>query len=292
MKLVLIDGPNLAYRCLFSQKSLTHQDKPVGMIYGVLRSLRALKDRYPLHTFVVVWDHHSTRRERESQEGVAKGIVPASYKSSRRLDESPASKVMHLEFNEQIGPLKTGIGYTSIRQIDVTEFEADDVIGSIVSKHPFEQAVIVSSDHDFYALLRENVIVEDGIKQTQLDVKEFVDKHKVQPHQWVEIGALMGDTGDTIFGVPGVGEVRAHKYIQQHGTAVACVEALSGQEVLSKTDQAVLEHVDRILLAYSLKKIDCHLDVVIPEAQMDTRKLWLFFDAFGFESLKPVVKEF
>jgi len=292
MKLLLIDGSNLAYRTLFTAKGLSYHDQPVGMLYGFLRSFLALKRRYPLHRCVIVWDYHSKRRQEESQAAVEKGIVPKVYKATRRADADEATKVLLLEFKAQIGPLRDGLKHTSATQISVEDYEADDVIASIVCNGEYEQAMIVTSDHDYYALLRENVIIEDGIRDVQHTLETFKAKYGIEPTQWVELGALMGDAGDCIYGVPGVGEVRALAYIKKYHTAMEAVAAIAEQATLSATDRKVLEHVDRVVLAHSLKKMDSHLQVVIPEPQYDTRKLWLFFDAWGFESLKGATKEF
>jgi 5'-3' exonuclease len=46
----------------------------------------------------------------------------------------------------------------------------------------------------------------------------FTKQYKMSPKQHIDVGALMGDKSDNIFGIPGWGEVTALKAIQEHGS--------------------------------------------------------------------------
>jgi 5'-3' exonuclease len=58
----------------------------------------------------------------------------------------------------------------------------------------------------------------DGMKDEMITKESWVEANKIQPEQHVDCGALSGDTGDNIFGIPGWGEKGALKAIQIHGS--------------------------------------------------------------------------
>jgi 5'-3' exonuclease len=48
--------------------------------------------------------------------------------------------------------------------------------------------------------------------------KDFENEYKIIPEQWIDVGTLMGDNGDNIFGIPSWGEKTALEEIQEKDT--------------------------------------------------------------------------
>jgi len=214
MKYLLIDGNNLAVRAAFANETLTNKDGiPTGVHYGVFQSLIGLKQNYHDYQFLMVWDGKSKRRMRESEEGVKRSLIKSAYKANRKKEEMPKPL---LDFHEQSIFLKRGIAQTGIPQIRLQDFEADDIIASYAKKLTPEEVVAVTSDYDYLQILRDNVSIWDGMKQKKITKTSFMEEYKIQPSMYVDVGALMGDSGDNIFGISGWGDKTALEAIQQH----------------------------------------------------------------------------
>lgn len=228
MNYLLIDGNNLAVRNAFSNKDLrSSSDVHTGVHYGFFQSLMSLRQKFPGYQMLIAWDQRSKRRAIESEEGVKKGIIPEAYKANRKKDEIPQPLK---DFHDQSNYLKKGIGTTGIPQINVNGYEADDVIASYVYNLKNDHdIVLVTSDKDYYQLLDKRVMMWDGMKQTMTTYDDFVQENGITPNQWIDVGALMGDDGDNIFGPPGWGEKTAMKEISQHGSWTKVVEIYNNE---------------------------------------------------------------
>lgn len=291
---VLIDGNNMAWRQIHTHQGLSFNDKPTGMIYGFIKNLLRLKDIFDvdLSHFAVIWDDKSERRLKESALGVEKGIIPSDYKSGRKeMDEQ--QKLLRCEFYNQLPDLRSVLTNTCCQQIMAKGYEADDVIAAYTSDTNLRPLIIVSTDHDFFQLLRDDVYVYNPIKDKSIDQDDFTSRYKVNPDQWIDIGALMGDSSDTIHGVPGIGEVTATKLIYKHGTVQNVIDFCKKKLKRSKIEQKIIDFEKRIHLAYSLKKMD--FDFEVPELKKrsgNMEKLTILFQSFGFDSLYNKEKEF
>lgn len=108
--------------------------------------------------------------------------------------------------------------------IEVPDFEADDVIGTVshlASQKGFD-VYMVTPDKDYAQLVNEHVSMyrpsHSGGYQT-LGVEEVKEKWSVQnTDQIIDLLGLMGDSSDNIPGCPGVGEKTAIKLLQDFGS--------------------------------------------------------------------------
>ena len=228
MHYLLIDGNNLGIRAAFANDYMTNSEGvSSGAHYGFFNSLINLKNKFPDHQMLVVWDSSSKRRKQESKEAVEKSIIKEAYKENRKKGE--ISKPL-ADWFETSHHLKNALGTTGIPQITVSGYEADDVIASyceILKKD--HEIMIVTSDKDFYQLLDDNVVVWDGMKEDYVTKESFIEENGINPEQHVHVGALMGDAGDNIFGVPGWGEKTAVSSIKEKGSWEKLVEELEKQ---------------------------------------------------------------
>ena len=228
MDYLLIDGNNLAIRSAFANDYMTNSEGvSSGAHYGFFNSLLNLRRKFPDHQMLIAWDSSSKRRKEESKEGIEKNLIKEGYKENRDKGE-PAKPL--IDWFETGHHLKNALGKTGIPQITVKGFEADDVIASyceILKKD--HEVVIVTSDKDFYQLLDDNVVVWDGMKEDYITKESFKEEFGISPEQHVHVGALMGDNGDNIFGVPGWGEKTAVSAIQKKGSWEDLVEELERQ---------------------------------------------------------------
>ena len=223
MKYLLIDGNNLAIRNLFANQGMQNSmGMHSGVHYGFFQSLISLSKRFHEHQILIAWDSSSKRRKEESKSAVEQGLIKAAYKENRRKDEAPEALQ---DFFDHGHMLKQAIAQVGIPQILIGGYEADDVIASyvnVLSQNSDNEIVMVTSDKDYLQLLRENAWIWDGMKVEDVDKKitleSFKEEYKIEPHQMIDVGALMGDVSDNIFGVPGCGMSTSLKEIQKHGT--------------------------------------------------------------------------
>jgi len=114
----------------------------------------------------------------------------------------------------------------------VSGVEADDTITCYATRAIEEGfgVAIVSSDKDFFQLLQDNVMIWRAEKKSAGDM-EYVDHHhrvytaghfeeefRLNPSQWWDYQALMGDSIDNVPGVKGIGAKGAAELLQQFGT--------------------------------------------------------------------------
>lgn len=244
-KLILVDGNNLAIRNAFANSDLCVslvEDKdnfnpddifdkevvfPTSVLHGFLKSIVVVSKEYPDAYIVIVWDGGYDKRRDLTVDGVDRGIIKEGYKQNRRKKEAPQEI---LDFQKQKPILQNMLRQTNIPQLRVEGEECDDLIASCAVKFSSDQTVIVySTDKDFYQVLDENVLLLRSSfvsgENTLVTIDDFRSKFGIEPWQWVDVGALAGDTGDNIFSAPGWGEETALKEIRVHKTYVKVLEA-------------------------------------------------------------------
>ncbi len=118
--------------------------------------------------------------------------------------------------------------------IEVSGFEADDVLATLVDKAlalGVDEVVIVTGDKDLLQLVDPRVRVLSVLGRTGekivYDEAKVRERWGVEPAQIVDVLALMGDAIDNIPGVHGVGEKTAVKLISQYGSVPRLYENLT-----------------------------------------------------------------
>lgn len=220
---LLIDAYNMAFKAVHIHDGMkTSSGKDSSVIHGVLQQIASVRSIFQRYLPVVVWDSGHVKRTKLSSGAVELGIVPERYKQNREAID-PFKQSVH----DQVPALKSILSCTDIPQVVKEGYEADDVIGSycamLKSKFP---VIAFTHDDDYFQLLDDNVVRVTRMKgeQTVTTKSKFIAEYGIEPGQWVDVGALCGDDGDNIFGVPSCGEVTAVKLIKQYGSYSAVVD--------------------------------------------------------------------
>lgn len=178
--------------------------------------------------------------------------------------------------------------------LEVSGFEADDVIGTIAVKAGAQgiQTYMLTPDKDYGQLVRENVFMyrpRHGGGYEILGTKEIAEKYGIQSHeQVIDLLALMGDSADNFPGCPGVGEKTAAKLINEFGSVdnlLANTDKLKG-----KMKEKVEGAVDDIKMSKFLATIrtDVPLDLDLEKLKLekpDEEKLTKIFEELEFKTL-------
>jgi len=290
-KLLLIDGNNTCHRVFWAMKTskqnLSYSGRSVEVMYGFFRYLISLHKDYPDYFRIVAWDRGYARRIAESQAAVQTGIIPSAYKATRHENEDDEKKAQLEDLHVQMDEVFEGLKLTRGIQVAMPGVEADDIINTYVQTYRKwnGQFVVVSSDKDFYQLLGKDLI----IRRNETDIwteERFKLETGLEPAQWLEVGALMGEKGDNIHGAEGWGPVTACKYIQQYGNLDGVIAAVQEKEKKNKREQALMDSIPRVRLARSLKAMDVLPSIPKPKCPpMDSEVLKEYFLNWGFASL-------
>jgi len=302
-KLLLIDGSNLCFREFFSKKNLSHKGKSVDVLFGTFKSLISYHKEWEDYFRVIAWEGGYARRLEESELAKEKGIVPESYKENRRKAAEERTDDELESLFEQMDQLKEdAFPLTNILQARVRGYEADDVIYTYAkwAEKRGGEAIIISSDKDFFQCLSPNVKVYDARTKEMWTEERFELDFGFSPKLWVEVGAIEGEIGpskDNIFGVDGWGIKTAVKYMSEHGSIEGIENALNALEPhiegktrkghRKKREEVFIKSKERLRLARSLKQMD--IAPGVPKLRIshntDEDALKKFFLQYGFASL-------
>jgi len=246
-KLVIIDGNALIHRAFHALPPLkTKKGKLVNAVYGFISILfgviQGLKPDYLVATFDLAGP---TFRDLE-------------YKKYK------AKRVKHSqELYDQIPKIKEIVKALEIPIYEKKGFEADDIIGTIVSKvssFKFQvSSMIITGDLDMLQLVDKNTEVhvpKKGIKDivvyNTLAVKE---RYNLKPGQIIDLKGLKGDASDNIPGVPGIGEKTAIKLIERFGSIKKLYQVIDTSDLDPKLKARLLEYKEQAFFSQYLVTI-------------------------------------
>jgi DNA polymerase-1 len=213
-RLVLVDGSAVFYRGYYAIPHLTNKEgMPTNAVYGFttifLKMLADLKPKY----VIVAWDKGSQTFRKD---------MYADYKATR--------KAMPDDLRAQIPTLKELVAGLKLPFIEVDNYEADDIIGTLAwqaEKRGDLETIVVTGDLDELQLVDENTVVRiakpNGEAKTY-DIEAVKERYGVTPKQFIDVKALKGDASDNIPGVPGIGEKGAVDLIMKYGSLDAVYE--------------------------------------------------------------------
>ena len=259
--LFLADAMALAYRAFFSMKNAT-LTAPDGTdtrtLYGFATALlKLLEDEQPEHIAVVFDKLGGAPTFRDQLYDDYKGHRPP----------------MPSEIKQNIPLVKRLVQAFDIPVLEVEGVEADDVIGTLARRAEDEgvDTVIFSADKDFRQLLSDRVSMlrppymgETFDRETP---ETFREKYGgLEPAQFVDLLALIGDSADNVPGVPGIGEKTAVKLIEEYGTVEALIEAgptLKGK----RAREGMTDHADDARLSKQLVTILTDVPLAGPDGE-------------------------
>ena len=155
--------------------------------------------------------------------------------------------------------------------LEVEDFEADDVIGTLAKKGVAAgyEVFMVTPDKDYGQLVDDSCKI---YKQKGDDV-EIVGRAEIEqkygfsdPALVCDMLALWGDASDNIPGVPGIGEKGACKLVREWGTVEEILA--NSANIGGKTGKNIAEWGERLLLSKELTKIRLDAPIELDEAEL------------------------
>src|SRR5690606_5984184 len=105
------------------------------------------------------------------------------------------------------------------------DYEADDILATLAARGAAEgyQVLLVSGDRDTIQLVNDDVTLlypnVRGVSELKrYDRDAVVERYGIEPEQYPDIAALVGETSDNLQGIDKVGEKTAVKWITQYGS--------------------------------------------------------------------------
>lgn len=186
-----------------------------------------------------------------------KAIYP-EYKQNRKdmfAEQTDAEKAaFELFFKDYQATLDHIRNTTDYPVIQFPQTEADDIAAYITAnlKHlPVDHTWLISSDKDWDLLLSDKVSRFSYVTRKEVTANNWHTHYDCTQEEYISIKCLMGDSGDNVLGVEGIGPKRALSLVQEYGTALDIVASLPIQSKL-KYIQALNASGDRIMLNYQL----------------------------------------
>ncbi len=241
--LALIDTFAYLFRSYYmsaKNKPLTN-DKgfPTGLLTGLVGMVKKFyKDRKNM-PFIVFALESQTKTKRAEKLG--------EYKQNRK----DAPKEMLLQIPVALEWLQK-MGFTCV---EVSGFEADDVIASLATLSPYKTR-IYSKDKDFNQLLSDKIALFDG--KTEFLAKDCVEKYGILPSQFTDYQGIVGDSSDNYKGVKGIGSKNAKELLQRLGSLEKIYENLDlAKNLLSpKMYQALIQDKESAFLSKELATLE------------------------------------
>jgi len=245
-KLFLVDGNSYLYRAFYATPYLsTSKGIPTNATFAFINMLKKLLHEEKPDSLVVVFDSKAPSFREE---------ISKEYKAQR--------PPMPDNLSSQIPYVKKIVTAMGIPLIEKEQFEADDIIGTIVHKLRNEPIDIymVTSDKDMMQCVSKRAVILDTMKNQRIGEQEVVEKFGIQPQHMVDYLALCGDTSDNIPGVPGIGEKTARELVSTLGTIETIYENI---HAIKKTavKEKLIQHKDLAFMSKELARI--HTDVPI-----------------------------
>ncbi len=276
----IIDTFGFFFRSYFALPPLRNsQGFPTGLLTGFINLIDTLHNEHRTDYLVFALDTKGDTFRNE--------IYP-EYKANRDKapDDLTAQLPIAIEWIEQMG----------FANLSREGFEADDVIAT-VTKFAISRGYkvrIVSHDKDLYQMIDDGKVeLYDPIKRKIIDEQGCKDKFEVEPKDFINFQAIVGDTSDNIIGVKGIGVKGASKLINQYHTLENIYADIENAGT-PRIQKLLLEYKESALLSRELVTMrrDVFADIDIDSFEFEEKNyLSCLIEEFELYEMKQAIKK-
>jgi len=245
-RLVLVDGNAIVHRAYHALPPLnkTEDGQLTNAVYGFFSMLlKIVLDLNPDH-LIVCFDRAAPTFRKQLYVG---------YQATRpKMDEGLSNqfKIIH-------GVLEK----INICVFELDGYEADDLIGTLSKQAADEnkgnEVIILTGDRDLLQLVNKQVLILAPIvgvtKMILFDTEKVVDKYGLEPHQFIDYKALVGDNSDNYPGVAGIGPKGAANLLNKYHTFEGIYEHIG--EINQGVAQKLAQDVEQAALKYGSRSL-------------------------------------
>ena len=280
-KLFLLDAYALIYRAYYAlirNPRINSKGMNTSAIMGFVNTLNEVLTKENTTHIAVAFDPSGPTFRHEAY---------AEYKAQR--EECPE------DIKNAVPIIKKILNAWNIKILEVSGYEADDVIGTValIAGKNGITTYMLTPDKDYGQLVRDNVYMYrpkfGNAGYDVMGVEEVKQKYELStPLQVIDLLGLMGDASDNIPGCPGVGEKTAIKLIKEFGSIdnlVANTEQLKGA-----MKKKVEENKEKILFSKFLAtiKTDVPMELNLDDLKIqepNEEELRKIFEELEFKTL-------
>lgn len=254
--LYLLDGHGLAYRAYYALTAggtrpdafQTSSGESTAGVYGFTSILMRIFEQETPDYLAVAFDKGKTFRHELFED----------YKGTRAK--------MPDDLRSQVERMREIVDAFNIPRLEMENYEADDVLGSVARWAAEEKGLgvkIITGDKDLLQLVTDRVVVNLAGHRLS-DAKDYfpedvIEKLGVSPEKVVDYKALCGDTSDNIPGVKGIGEKTATKLLDEFGSLDGIFAHLD--QISGRAKSALEGSQEVAYLSQKLSRIVTNLDM-------------------------------
>ncbi len=258
-KILVIDGNSIINRAFYGVRPLTTKSgKSTNAIFGMIniisRQLDAVKPDY----VAVAFDLKAPTFRHQMYEHYKEGRHPTPPDLLSQFDDA-----------------KECLTLMGIKVLELVGYEADDIQGTVAHfAHEADeptQSYVLSGDRDLLQLIDDKITVLLATNHDTLTMRreQFFEKYGIEPSQFVDMKALMGDSSDNIPGVAGIGEKTAGTLIQNFSSLDGIYECIDDKRISKGVREKLLRDRDNAYLSQRLARINTEAPIGITLADLE-----------------------
>jgi DNA polymerase-1 len=234
-KVLIVDTSYLIFRSYFAYPQLTYNEQPVGALFGFCKTVLALIKDFQITELIFAIDlpkptfRHLIYQEYKAGRPEAapemKQQFPLIYEWCKQISDN----FFALEGYEADDMVFSKVLDSVIDQAKLSkDLHLQDLIENTFTHTPNE-VFIFSADKDLYQTLifpEVKFIKTEKFRYYLYDQKNFQTEFGLEPIQWLDYKALVGDNSDNLKGISGVGPKTAIKLLQKVGSLHSLLDAL------------------------------------------------------------------
>jgi len=277
--ILLIDCSNLIYAAYYTMGTLSWEGKSTGIIYGFLKKVLFLAEKFNTNRFITCWDGGTTYRHKDYP-GYKKGRIKKKEKESS-LEKEDRGQILEQSLKLRLEVLPA-MGFKN--NYFQKYYEADDLLAWWVKKmykKGENHLIMVTSDNDMYQCLALCKIYSVARKKMFTE-KHLMKKYGVPPEQWPFAKAIGGCSGDSVIGIQGASDPKnesskALKYLHGKLTKGIIFDRICSRE----GKQIINDNLPIVTCPYRPED----LGTMIRRRDKFSRKKFIrVFDSFHFKS--------
>ncbi len=278
-RLVLVDGNAIVHRAYHALPPLSKKDgKLTNAVYGFFSMLLKIVSDLAPDNLIVCFDRAAPTFRKQMYVG---------YQATRPKMEDELSYQFEV-IHDVLKKIKVCI-------FELDGYEADDLIGTLATQavqQSVDQVIILTGDRDMLQLVNHRVLILAPIvgvtKMILFDSDKIREKYGLEPHQFIDYKALVGDSSDNYPGVAGIGPKTAADLLNKFHT----LEGIYGNlgEINPKTAEKLATDAEQSAMAKKLATIELEAPIKLKfekclVANMDRKALLESFEDLAFNSL-------
>jgi 5'-3' exonuclease len=234
-KTLLVDGNNLLKIGFHGVRDFFNKGEHVGGIWHFLNTLKRFLDENNYNKVVVFWDGETSSSQRR--------LLYPKYKLNRKTSNPEDFK--EESFLKQKQRVKEYLEEMFVRQLDVENSEADDLIAYYCQISEDESKTIFSTDRDLTQLISKDVTIYSPITKRYYKNGDTIKIDQIEiPHYNVKTYKILtGDSSDNIDGIFYLGEKTFVKLFPE-----ILETEISFTDILTKGEELLKEQKENVVL--------------------------------------------